>query len=226
MSENNNQFSELSNQYEIVEETHEELVYDDNIAYRDAFDTTISKKPSFAQAFLDYVEIFVFAIAFVILLFSFVVRLCTVKGPSMENTLHQGELLAVSDFVYEPERGDIIVFHQTQTLNEPVVKRVIATAGETIDIDFNTWTVIITDIEGNTFVLDEPYMHLDREAFPVTSNHSYPYVVPEGCLYVMGDNRNHSADSRGSLIGPVDERRVLGKVIFRITPFNKFGAVE
>ena len=145
----------------------------------------------------------------------------------MEKTLHEGELLAVSNLFYEPECGDIVVFHQTGTLNEPVVKRVIATAGETVDIDFDTWTVTVTDRNGSSRVLDEPYMQLDPNIkFHSTSVLAYPYTVPEGCLFVMGDNRDHSADSRGGLIGPVDERRILGKVILRLTPFNKFGTVE
>lgn len=184
------------------------------------------QKPSFLSSLFDYIEIFVFAICAVILIFSFAIRLCKVKGPSMENTLIANEMLVVSNFCYTPERGDIIVFHQTGTLNEPIVKRIIATEGETVNIDFDTWTVEITDTNGNTFVLDEPYMHLDGGVATLTSSHTYPYTVPEGCLFVMGDNRNHSTDSRGNTIGMVDERRVLGKVVFRITPIDKIGTVD
>ena len=187
---------------------------------------TPPKKAKPFSAFLDYVEIFIFAICAVILLFSFCLRLCKVKGPSMEETLFEGETLIVSDLFYEPERGDIIVFHQTGNLNEPIVKRVIAVGGETIDIDFDTWTVTITDKNGDTFVYEEPYRYLSDGATIMTSSHSYPYTVPEGEIFVMGDNRNHSTDSRGDLIGTVDERRVLGKVILRVTPFDKFGAVD
>ena len=183
-------------------------------------------KPSLLSSIFDYVEIFVFAICAVILIFSFAIRLCKVEGPSMEKTLIADEMLLVSNLFYTPERGDIIVFHQTDTLDEPVVKRVIATEGETIDIDFNTWTVKITDTDGNTFILDEPYMHLDSGRAILLSSRTYPYKVPEGCLFVMGDNRNHSSDSRGDTIGMVDERRVLGKVVFRITPFDKIGPVD
>ncbi|MBO5415737.1 MAG: signal peptidase I [Clostridia bacterium] len=193
-------------------------------------EAVIAPKRSRAASVIDYVEIFVLAICFVIIIFSFFTRLCKVVGPSMENTLFEGETLIVTNLAYEPERGDIIVFHQTgegdAALNEPIVKRVIAVGGETVNIDFETWTVTITDKDGNTFVYDEPYMYLDKSAPLLTSAHEYPYEVPEGSLFVMGDNRNHSADSRGTSIGLVDERRVLGKVVLRVSPFSKFGKVE
>ncbi len=184
------------------------------------------KKQSLLSSILDYVEIFVFAVCAVILIFSFFIKQCKVEGPSMEKTLFQDELLLVSDLFYTPERGDIVVFHQTGYLNEPIVKRVIATGGETVDIDFDTWTVTVTDKEGNSFVVDEPYMYLDPEYPKLTSSYSFPLEVPEGKMFVMGDNRNHSTDSRSYAIGMVDERRLLGKVIFRLTPLDKIGKVD
>ncbi len=218
--ENLNENPEEIEKNEIEPNTSDERDSDNTTSFQDP------KKPSFMSSLFDYLEIFVFAICAVILLFSFAVRLCKVKGPSMEKTLIDGEMLIVSNLFYTPERGDIIVFHQTGTLDEPIVKRVIATEGETIDIDFDTWTVTITDTDGKTFVLNEPYRHLDGGKAVLTSSHSYPYTVPEGSLFVMGDNRNHSTDSRGDTIGMVDERRVLGKVIFRLTPFDKIGTVD
>jgi len=190
-------------------------------------DIPVKKPQSWLSALLDYVEIFVFAVCAVILVFSFFVKLCKVKGPSMENTLFDGELLLISDVLYEPERGDVIVFHQTGYLNEPIVKRVIATGGETVDIDFSTWTITVTDVDGNTITLDESYIYLDPVYTALLP--SYPSIhceVPEGELFVMGDNRYHSTDSRSNIIGTVDERRVLGKVIFRLTPLDKIGTVK
>ena len=91
---------------------------------------------------------------------------------------------------------------------------------------FNNTIVTITDKNGKTFVLDEDYMYLDSQNAILRSNQEYPYTVEEGKIFVMGDNRNHSTDSRSTIIGTVDERRILGKVIVRLTPFEKFGKVE
>ena len=124
----------------------------------------LNQKQSFFTILLDYVEIFVFAMAVVVLLFSFCFRLCTVEGESMENTLFNGESLVVSDLFYTPKQGDIIVFHQTGTeaadLNEPIVKRVIATEGETVSIRYtlDTMFVTVTSTDGKVHVLEENYI--------------------------------------------------------------------
>ena len=182
---------------------------------------------------LEYFEILVFSLAFVVLLFTFCVRLCQVSGGSMKMTLLDKEKLLVSNVFYEPECGDIIVFHQTgMYLNEPVVKRVIAVGGEKVQIDFDTWTVTVTDEKGNARVLDEDYIFLDEnkkaiyESYRSDYDFSEPMEIPEGYIFVMGDNRYNSLDSRFDDIGLVDERRVLGKVICRLTPFDKMGVVE
>ncbi len=188
------------------------------------------KKTTFLGEFFDYFELFIISACVVLLIFSFATRLCRVDGSSMLNTLHHGEMLIVSDLFYDPEREDIIVFHQTgENLNEPVVKRVIATEGEWISvekIDSRMLKVTIYDENmQNPVVLEEAYANYENG---VSSYHysNEPKQVPEGCIFVMGDNRGSSLDSRSEAIGFVDVRRVLGKVVCRLTPFDKFGAVD
>ncbi len=182
-------------------------------------------KKSFLKEAVDYLEMFVLAVCAVILIFSFAFRICTVDGESMENTLLKEENLLVSDLFYTPKRGDIVVFHQTKTLNEPIVKRVLATEGDHISLSYENgiMEITITDSSGQTFKLEEPYVKY--EGFPYTTS-AMSVTVPDGMLFVMGDNRNNSMDSRHQNIGFVDERRVLGKVILRITPLSRFGFVE
>ena len=186
---------------------------------------------TFAKELYDIIEILVIAACVVLMLYSFVCRVCIVSGGSMDTTLADRQLLMVSNINYTPDTGDIIVFHQTTNesfgLNEPVVKRVIATAGQTIDIDFDTWKVTITDTDGSVSVLDESeYMYLKEGYTLLKSDFDYPMEIPEGYIFVMGDNRNHSTDSRSRWIGLVDERRVMGKAILRLTPFSKFGTLD
>lgn len=190
------------------------------------------KKATVLAELFDYFELFIISACCVLMVFSFVTRICRVSGDSMLNTLHHTEMLIVSDILYTPERGDIIVFHQTGDqagdLNEPVVKRVIATEGEWIDIKQNDGKLIVTifdENQENPRILEEDYANYDKgTGYYKYSN--YPVQVPEGCIFVMGDNRGNSLDSRSDSIGFVDVRRVLGKVVCRVLPFDKFGTVN
>ena len=185
------------------------------------------KKQSLAASLYDVVEMFVLAAVFVILLLTLFFRLCRVDGPSMNKTLYDGENLVVSDLFYTPKTGDIIVFHQTNDerdaasslnrFNEPIVKRVIATGGRDVKLDYAAKRVYVSDDE--TFeeseLLDESYAYFSGNTWRQSSSVT-EYHVPEGYLFVMGDNRNNSADSRYPEIGFVDERRVLGRVLFKL----------
>lgn len=152
----------------------------------------------------------------VLLIFAFIVRLNIVDGQSMESTLHHGEYLAVSDFLYEPEAGDIVIIHKIDAYpyNEPIVKRVIAVGGQTVDIDFDTWTLTV---DGE--VVEEPYRQLIDDL--LTSDYSFPITLEEDEVFVLGDNRNHSADSRQIEIGPIDKRCIVGHALMRLSPLDR-----
>ncbi len=170
-----------------------------------------------AADLFDILEPFVFCTTVILLLFSFFFRPTIVDGQSMENTLLHGEYLLVVDAGYTPKNGDIVVAHNVGLTyyNKPLVKRVIATEGQTVDIDFSTWTLTVDGI-----VIDEPYRKLADSLR--TSDFEFPLTVPEGCVFLMGDNRNHSADSRTAEIGMMDERCIVGKAVLRFFPLNRF----
>lgn len=149
------------------------------------------------------------------LLFSFAVRLVDVVGNSMYPTLENGDKVIVSNLFYEPQQGDIIVFRKDEYRPEPLVKRVIAVGGQTVDIDFDLGIVYVDGV-----ALDEPYI-AELTTDPI--DFSGPVEVPEGHVFVMGDNRNYSTDSRYSQIGCVDVRSIMGKVYYTVFPIKNFG---
>ena len=190
------------------------------------------QKEPFIHSVYDFVELFVIAVCVVFIIFSFAFRLCRVNGESMEKTLYDGQLLLISDLFYQPEQGDIIVFHQTSEtpngLNELVVKRVIATEGQFVKIEKNAVYVSDDDVfDENDRLSESEYAYMES-GYMWDSYHLHGEVleVPQGSLFVMGDNRNNSADSRDSRIGFVDSRRVVGKVLLRIFPLDQLGIVK
>lgn len=181
-------------------------------------------KKNLLKEFVDYVEMFAFAVCFVVLAFTFLFRVCTVDGASMNNTLSHGERIVISDMFYTPKRNDVVVFYENDTLRRPVVKRVIATEGEKVDINYfeETMIVTVTSADGKKTVLEEDFIFYNYQKY--YDNESF--VVPENHVFVMGDNRNDSRDSRDPSIGFVDERTILGKVIFRIAPLSNAGSIN
>ena len=185
-------------------------------------DNELEARPGILQKiaadFFDVAELFVFCASIILLVFTFIIRPTVVDGPSMENTLLNKDYILVSNLSYVPDQGDIVVVHNVglHLYDKPIIKRVIATGGQTVDIDFSTWTVTV---DGE--VLDEPYMKLDNSDLR-TSDWQFPITIPEGYIFVMGDNRNHSADSRSKEIGMIDTRCVVGKAVVRVLPFDRF----
>lgn len=175
-------------------------------------------KENLGKAFYSWAADLVTCLVFVVLFFIFVVRIIGVDGTSMLPTLEHGDmLLLLSNVLYEADDDDIVVVYK-ESYGSPIVKRIIATEGETIDIDFCTGEVWV---DGE--LLNEPYI---LEPTYVSGDIQFPLTVPEDCVFVMGDNRNGSLDSRWSEIGIVDERSILGKVLFRIFPFGSIGKVK
>lgn len=166
----------------------------------------------------EWVESAVLAVVFVVLLFTFVARTSVVSGQSMIQTLQNGDMLVISRLGFSAQPGDIVVATKPYYANEPIVKRVIATGGQSVDIDFTEGVVYV-----NGEALDERYTNT-----PTNRQYDvdFPITVPEGYLFLMGDNRNGSLDSRSTEIGLVDERYILGKAYWRVFPFSALGKID
>ena len=167
----------------------------------------------------DWLQSIVFVIVACVLVFVFLGRIVTVDGRSMNPTLVHGDKLLVSNISHHYERGDIVGFDAPEFdyVSGSLVKRIIATENETISIDFNTGKVSIDGVE-----LDEPYI---AEFIKDFEDYEEPITVPPGHVFCMGDNRNHSLDSRDSSIGMVDLRQIMGKAVFRLYPFEAAGCI-
>lgn len=177
---------------------------------------------------VEMVDVVVTAIIVVILLFVFVFKIPTIEGDSMNSTLFNGERVVISKLFYTPKQGDIVVIsrdYDNMTKYEdhstmPIIKRVIAVAGQTVDIDFERGIVYVDGA-----ALDEPYTNTPTN---LSYDVSFPVTVKENCIFVLGDNRNNSLDSRSSQIGDggmIDTRYIMGKAILRVFPFSKFGKI-
>lgn len=166
---------------------------------------------------IEWYDALVFALAVLVAFFIFFARVVAVDGSSMLPTLTNGDRLIVRSIGYKPAAGDIVVIDSYINYGKPLVKRVIAVGGDTVDIDQAAGAVLI-----NGQPLDEPYL---TGGTTVIGDMGFPLTVPQGSVFVMGDNRQHSTDSRFMSIGFIDVRDVLGEAVLRVFPFDKAGRI-
>ena len=191
-------------------------------------------KESFVKDLFDWLEVIAYSMIIVVMVFGFVFKVATIDGKSMNNTLYNGEKVFLNDFNYTPKQGDIVVISRNYdndfVINfsdpftqhkKPIIKRVIATEGQTVDIkDGKVY------VDGK--VLTEDY--IKGTTYQRDSKVQFPLTVSKGCIFVMGDNREDSLDSRFSEIGnrgdgQIDITYVIGHAVFRIFPFSRIGGL-
>lgn len=178
------------------------------------FEAPAKKK---CAVFYDLIDSAVVAILLLLLIFMFLLRPVVVSGPSMEPTLQDRDWLLIWQSTQPVARGDVVIVTHTNALEEPIVKRAVAVAGDTVDIQYDTGKVYV-----NGAALDEPYINEPMQRPARRDQLRMPLTVPEGYVFVMGDNRNHSLDSRFAVVGLIDERYILGKTGGRVFPFGQW----
>lgn len=163
---------------------------------------------------LEWVEAVVTALIFFVFLFTVFFRFAVVNGNSMLPTLVNGDWVIIYNFLYEPSRGDIVVVNNLDNIDEPIIKRVIATEGDKITIDNKTGEVYV-----NGVIQDDEYCYSSNATYE--GDYEFPEAVPKDCIFVMGDNRENSLDSRYEIIGTIKKEKVLGKAGAIIFPFRR-----
>lgn len=216
MDNENNEFNKKNSEY-----IDEEYLYNESIFAGDMEDMPSDKtsekyvrdkkrEADNSMEIYDWVQCIISALICGILLFMFAGRVIGVSGTSMLPTLMHGDRAIISNLFYTPSYGDIVIIQKDSFDDEPIVKRIIATEGQTVDIDFESGIVYVDDMP-----LDETYTNSLTFS---TLDFSGKVTVPKNCVFVLGDNRNASNDSRDSRIGMVDQRCIIGKVYLIIYP--------
>ena len=182
---------------------------------------TGENRPGFAM--FDWLQMFIFCLLTAMVLFNTLIRVTLVQGSSMEPTLHNGELTLVWSMGYQPKQGDIVVLNKLDCAipgwngQKAIVKRVIAVGGQSVNIDYDAGLVYV---DGEA--LEDPYI-LEEMVRPRDSYMQQTHwEVPPDCVFVMGDNRNNSTDSRHTMLGCIDNDYLLGQVVFRFWPLSEF----
>ena len=185
-----------------------------------------ARLPRYVSEMVDWLDAMVVTIFCIVLIFTFAFRMVGVEGTSMLETLQNGDKVVLSNLFYTPDKGDIVVISRTnQQLEngespEPLIKRVIALEGDTVDLR-----------EGSVYVndelIEEPYLEEGTLTEPRGYyGISFPVEVPEGCVFVLGDNRGVSNDSRSADVGMVDSHYILGKAVLRVWPISSFEVIR
>ena len=172
--------------------------------------------------FLDWVEELCIALVLIAVAFTFCFRVITVSGTSMVPNFQDGDRILVVHSFSEPRPGEVVVI--VNVLEEPIIKRVIATEGQTVDFDYAAGAVLVDGqpVDETAFGLENGITEVPYTSFELLD---FPQTVPKGCFFVLGDNRAVSEDSRYQVIGMVDRRDVLGKAVFHLFPLNRLGPV-
>lgn len=170
------------------------------------------------KIFFECLESVIIALVASAFILTFVIRLVNVSGASMLDTLEDGDKLIVTNLFYTPSNGDVVVISHGQHYDKPIIKRVIATGGQTLRIDFNSGDVFV---DGEKIY--EPYI---KDLTTKRGDIEIPKVIPKGYMFVMGDNRDDSHDSRYYDVGLINETDILGKAEFVILPLTRIGRIH
>lgn len=166
----------------------------------------------------EWIESILYTIIFTIFFVVFFFRVVTISGASMRDTLYDKDRVLISEFNYVPKSGDIVIIKKGNMINSPLIKRVIATENQTITIDYKRGQVLV---DGE--ILYEPYIREENMYIHGDNNDKWLFSVkvPKHHCFVMGDNRNNSLDSRFETVGFIENKNIIGKAIFIISPFKR-----
>lgn len=215
MSEKNTKEEIVSK--EVSKDVLESEILSDSLTLDKGKKFYVTKIDGTVSNFFDWIRSILFAVVIVIFVLTFFFRLVDVKGTSMVDTLQNNDKVIVTNFLYTPKDGDIVVISHGAEYSEPIIKRVIATEGETLQLDYENDSIIV-----NGVVVEEGYLDGESTFSGNFANYEIPTVIPEGKIFVMGDNRDVSMDSRNSKIGLIDVDSVIGKAQFVAFPFSNF----
>lgn len=177
-------------------------------------------KSRFTVNCFEWVEALITSLIAVVILFTFLFRIVNVSGPSMLPNLKSGDRVVLASYSYQPHQGDVVVITHTAKLDEPIIKRVIALENQAVDINFRTGIISVDGVK-----LDES-AYIKNGITTQHSDYTFPLTVPKGHVFVLGDNRPVSNDSRSADVGMIDDRYILGKAQFIVFPFDRIGKIK